>query len=73
MRKRTIICAFAFIAGIISAYSQTGNTTQDEGIWIKKQGVFSSGGRVTAPNPGYNNGEPANVWYTLPVTFRLGK
>lgn len=24
-------------------------------------------------NPGYNNGEPANVWYTLPVTFSLGK
>lgn len=22
-------------------------------------------------NPGMNNGQPANVWFTLPVTFKL--
>lgn len=22
-------------------------------------------------NPGMNNGQPANVWFTLPITFKL--
>lgn len=48
MRKETIILTLALAAAIMTGRSQTPSGD----LLIKKQGVFSSGGSVTAPVPG---------------------
>lgn len=78
MKGRTAILMLAWIAGILSVCAQT-----DEGLRIKKQGVFSSGGRVTPPVPGQYDAarnwldparkgttshvDHANTFYQIPV------
>lgn len=49
--KRFSLAVVALFLGVVSGYSQSSNTNSDI-LSIKKQGVFSSGGRVTDPVPG---------------------
>lgn len=52
MKKNVILSAMTLSLGMLAGFSQSAKAQDASVLQIKKQGVFSSGGRVTAPLPG---------------------